>query len=161
MKPRRLAFLIIVCCLVSSTAGYWFGFREGLYFGVAADFLPRGAIAVGELNALAKGNQVPVVTMLESEIDSGLMFGHDLFEHPLRNLVRPIWGFDFYPEYERYAVSLANYRKDHPSQIKAEIFDTVPPEKEQYREQYKELSVEVRESLAKMNSMVERYATKK
>lgn len=160
MTRTRLPLLVVSCCLVSAAIGYWFGFRGGLYFGVAADFLPRGVIATGELNALRAGNQAPVVTMLESEVDTGLIFGYELFQHPLREVVGPLWNFDFYPEYERYAIRLANYRKEHPSQMKAEMFDTIAPEKEQYRQQYTENSVGVRESLAKMSSMVERYASK-
>ena len=160
MKRLRLPLLVVFFCLVSVGLGFWFGFREGLYFGVAADFLPRGVIATGSLNSLRTGNQATVVTMLESEVDTGLIFGHDLFQHPLREVVGPLWNFDFYPEYEQYAKRLANYRKDHSSQMTAEMFDAVPPEKEQYRQQYKEMSIGVRESLAKINSMVERYASK-
>jgi hypothetical protein len=160
MTRLRLSLLAITCCLLSGALGYWFGFREGLYFGVAADFMPRGVIATSELNALRAGNQTPVVIMLESEVDNGLIFGHDLFQHPLREAVSPVWGFSFYPEYENYAVRLANYRKEHPSQLSADMFDTVPQGQMEYREQYKELSVGVRESLTKINSMVARYATK-
>ncbi len=160
MTSWRLTLALTFCCLLSATAGYWFGFREGLFFGVAADFLPRGVIAAGKLNALRAGNIEPVTTMLESEIDNGLIFGHDLFRHPLRNVVGPVWDFNFYPEYEKYAVRLANYRKNHPSPMKPDAFDTVPADKEQYRESFKEPSVGVRENIGKMKSMVERYAEK-
>jgi hypothetical protein len=98
--------------------------------------------------------------MLEFDVDNGLIWCHDLFQHPLRRLMGPLWGFNFYPEYEQHAVRLANYRKNHPSLIKPDTFDIVPPEKEQYREFYRELAIGARENIVKINSMVDRYATK-
>jgi hypothetical protein len=150
----------VAACLSSGAVGYWFGFREALPIGVAADFLPRGVIATGHLKGIRAGKTENVITMLEFDVDNGLIWGHDLFQHPLRHLMGPLWGFHFYPEYEKYAVRLANYRKDHPSLMKADAFDTVPPDGEQYREHYRELAQGARESVAKINSMVERYATK-
>ena len=160
MKRWRIVLAFLISCAGSGAAGYWFGFREALPLGVAADFLPRGVIATGHLKALGTGKHENMITMLEYDVDNGLIWGHDLFQHPLRRLVRPLWGFEFYPEYEQYAVRLANYRKEHPSLMKPDAFDNVPPEKEQYREFYRELAVGTRENIAKINSMVERYATK-
>jgi hypothetical protein len=45
--------------------------------------------------------------------------------------------------------------------MKEDMFDTVPPGKEQYRDFYADLAQSARESVAKMNAMVERYATKR
>jgi hypothetical protein len=64
------------------------------------------------------------------------------------------------PEYEQYAIRLANYRKEHPSLMKLDTFNVVPPEQEHYRDFYRELSIGVRENIVKINSMVDRYATK-
>jgi hypothetical protein len=97
---------------------------------------------------------------LEFDIDTGLLWGHELFDHPLRNLVNPIWGFNFYPEYEKYAVQLANYRKTHPTLMKPDMFDQVPSGKEENREEYREMATVTRENIKKVNRMVERYATK-
>jgi hypothetical protein len=160
MKRWYIALTFVVSCVGSGVAGYWFGFREALPLGVAADFLPRGVIATGHLKAFRTGKHENMITMLEYDVDNGLIWGHELFQHPLRRLMRPLWGFEFYPEYEQYAVRLANYRKEHPSLMKPDAFDSVPPEKEQYREFYRELAVGTRENIAKINSMVERYATK-
>ena len=160
MKRWYIALAFVVSCVVSGAAGYWFGFREALPLGVAADFLPRGVIATGHLKALRAGKPETMITMLEYDVDNGLIWGHELFQHPLRRLMRPLWGFEFYPEYEQYAVRLANYRKEHPSLMKPDAFDNVPPEKEQYREFYRELAEGARENVAKIDSMVERYATK-
>lgn len=98
--------------------------------------------------------------MLEYEVDSGLIFGHDLFQHPLRDVVGPVWGFDVYPKYEKYAVRMANYRKQHPSRMKPDMFDGLPQEKEEDPRLNQAMSVGARESIAKLNSMVERYATR-
>jgi hypothetical protein len=159
MKHWRLV-LAVVACVASAAVGYWFGFREALTFGVAADFLPRGVIATYHLKALRAGKPDNVLTGLEFDVDNGLIWGHELFRHPLRHLMGPLWGFEFYPEYEKYAVRLADYRKEHPSLTKPDMFDNVPPDKEQYRESYRELAQGTRENIAKINGMVERYATK-
>lgn len=160
MKRRYLILAIVASCVMSGVVGYWFGFREALKFGVAADFLPRGVIAVYHLNALRARKPENVITMLEYDVDNGLVWGHELFEHPLRRLMRPLWGFEFFPDYEQYAVRLANYRKEHPSLMKPDAFDSVPPGKEQYSEFYRELAVAGRENVAKINSMIGRYASK-
>ena len=44
--------------------------------------------------------------------------------------------------------------------MKPDQFDNVPAGKEQYREFYGELAVGARESIVKLNSMVERYGSK-
>lgn len=161
MKRWHIALAFVVSCVASGAAGYWFGFREALPLGVTADFLPRGVIATGHLKALRSGKPENVILKLEYDVDNGLIWGHELFQHPLRNLMVPIWGFNFYPEYEDFAVRLANYRKKHPSLMKPDAFDNLRPNKEQYREVYRELAHGTRENIAKINSMVERYATKK
>ncbi len=141
-------------------AGYWFGFKEALPFGIAADSLPRGSIAVVQLEALRAGKTQNLVTALEFDVDNGLILGYELFDHPLRHAVDPVWGFNFYPEYEKYAARLANYRKTHPSLMTPDMFDQIPPGKEQYREEYRVLAVRTRENIDKVNVMVKRYASK-
>lgn len=160
MKRWRIILAFVGSCVVSGAVGYWFGFREALPLGVAADFLPRGVIATGHLKSLRTGQAENVILMLEYDVDNALILGHELFRHPLRKLLGPLWGLDFDPLYESYAVRLANYRKEHPSLMKPDAFDNVPPDKEQYREFYRELAYGTRENIAKVNSMVERYATK-
>ena len=160
MKRRHIALAFVVSC-VASGAGYWFGFREAFPLGVTAEFLPRGVIATGHLKALRSRKPGNVILKLEYDVDNGLIWGHELFQHPLRNLMSPLWGFNFSPEYEDFAVRLANYRKKHPSLMKPDAFDNLPPDKEQYREVYRELAHATREKIVKIDSMVERYATKK
>jgi hypothetical protein len=160
MRRWSLILAFFASCAASGAVGFWFGFREALPIGVAADFLPRGVLATGYIKALRAGKPENVITALEFDVDNGLIWGHDLFQHPLRHLMGPLWDFQFYPEYEKYAVRLANYRKEHPSLIKPDTFDNVPPGKEQDREFYRDLALGTRENVAKINSMVERYATK-
>lgn len=160
MKNRwRIAFMLVVACIFSGAIGYWFGFREALYFGVAAESLPRGTIATIHLDAIRTGKTQNAVSMLEFDVDQGLVYGHDLFGHPLRKYLEPLWGFDFYPDYEQYAVRLANYRKKHPSLVKPDMFDTVPAGQEQLREEYQDLASGTREYVQKRDIMVRRYAS--
>ena len=161
MKRWLLALTLVVGFSLSAAAGFWFGFREAWHLGVAADFIPRGAIAAYQLKALHAGKPDNVIVGLESDVDIGLTWGYELFHHPLRNLLDPVWGFEVYPEFEQYATRLADYRKDHPSLMKPDMFDIVPPDKEQYREFYKDLAQGARENTAKINTMVEKYATKR
>jgi len=160
MKYSRVILVFTLWSLVSGAVGYWFGFREALRFGAAADFVPRGALAVSQLNVIHGGNTDTVTTMLEYDVDYGLIFGHDLFEHPLRRAVGPVWGFDLYPKYEKYVVRMANYRQQHPSRMKPELFDSFPRDTDQNRQFYQEILGNLRDNTAKLNSMVERYASK-
>jgi hypothetical protein len=161
MKRGLLALAFVIACGLSAAIGFWFGFREAFPLGVAADFLPRGSIAVAHLRELRAGKTGNLATALEFDVDNGLIWGNHVFSHPLRNYLNPLWGYDIYPEYEKYATRLADYRKEHPSALKGDMFDAVPPEKEQYREVYRELADGTRKSVGTINSMVERYATKR
>ena len=161
MKHWRITLAFIVSCTTTAVVGYWFGFREALPLGIWADFLPRGVLAATHLTALRSGNPDAMIPMLEADVDNSLIEGDTLFQHPLRHFLGPLWGLDLLPEYEQFAVRLANYRKMHPPLMKADAFDHVPPEREKYRESYKELALGARERVAKVNAMVEQFSTKK
>jgi hypothetical protein len=158
MKRWTIALVLIVSCVISGAVGYWFGFREALPLGVAADFLPRGAIAIGHLKAIRSGKPANVLIMLEYDVDSGLLWADDVLRHPLRSVFEPLWGFDL-SLYDEYAVRLANYRKEHPSLMKPDAFDKVPPGYEQYRESYREMAQGARETIKKLDAAVKRYAS--
>jgi hypothetical protein len=160
MKRWTLAASFLLVSAVSAAAGYWFGFRKAFPLGIAADYLPRGSIAVVQLNALRAEKPANVITGLEFDVDNGLIWGSQVFHHPLRDYLGPVWGLNIYPDYEKYATRLADYRRVHPSPMRADMFDTVPPGKEQYREFYRDLAQGTRENTATVNSMVERYASK-
>jgi hypothetical protein len=158
MKRWTIALVLIVSCAVSGAVGYWFGFREALPLGVAADFLPRGAIAIGHIKGIRSGKPDAVITMLEYDIDSGLIWADDVLRHPLRSAFEPLWGFNV-SLYDEYAVRLANYRKQHPSLMKPDAFDKVPLGYEQHRESYRELAQGARETVKKLDAAVKRYGT--
>src|SRR5438309_2717583 len=104
MTRRKLILLISLACVSSAALGFWFGFREALPLGLMADTLPRGVLATQHLRQLRSGHTETIVSALEYEIDSGLVRGSDVLDHPLRTLFMPVWGYDAYPKYEKYAV---------------------------------------------------------
>jgi len=110
MKRWTIALVLIISCAVSSVVGYWFGFRQALPFGVAAEFLPRGVLAIGHLKAIRSGKTESSITLLEYDVDTGLLWADEVLRHPLRDILEPLWGFNV-SQYEEYAVRLANYRK--------------------------------------------------
>jgi hypothetical protein len=158
--PRwRVAVLLLAGCTLSAAAGFWIGFREAWSLGAAVDLLPRGARSVAHLEYLQAGKMRPVVLGLEFDVDNGLVWGYDLVNHPLRELWGPVWGFDGYPSYERYLTRLANYRKDHPSSMRSDMFDAPPAVRTDLQDAYREFSRGAREVAAVRDRMVQRYAT--
>ncbi len=161
MKRSLVAIAVLLACGASAGLGYWYGMSQGWDLGVAAESMPRGAIATHQLGMLQAGKPRTVIIALESDVDVGLIWGHDILQHPMRELWRPLWGFQVYPQYEEYLVRMAKYRKEHPSPFKADAFDTVPPgSDEQHRNFNIELAKGARQNKAKIDAMVERYATK-
>src|SRR6266850_463402 len=146
MKRWRTASLVIAACVASGAAGYWLGFREALPLGVAADFMPRGTIATQQLAAIRAGKTQNLANALEFDVDNGLIWGYEVVNHPLRHLWKPVWGWDVYPDFEQYAVRLANYRKEHPSSMTGDMFDKPPPERPDLTEAYKDLAQGARQS---------------
>src|SRR6185436_20609151 len=98
MKRSVVALAVILACGVSAALGYWFGVRQAWTLGLAADFLPRGSIATYQLQLLRSGKPENVITGLEGDVDNGLVWGYEVLNHPMRDLWRPIWGFEIYPE---------------------------------------------------------------
>jgi len=146
MNRALIYVAIAVSCVLSAAGGYWLGFRDAWVLSIAAETLPRAAIATHQLKFLRSGRPGPVITGLEFDVDRGLSWGHDLFDHPLRELLGTIWGLEVYPGYERYAVQLANYRKQYPSLLKPEDFEKNPA-----------LAQDARDTKAKIERMVKRY----
>ncbi len=107
MSRSAVGAVMIAATVVSSAVGYWFGFREALNFGVAAELLPRGSIATVQLEQLEQVKTQKVKDALAFDADNGLLWAHELFGHPLRDLLASIWRFNFYPGYEEYVKRLA------------------------------------------------------
>jgi hypothetical protein len=160
MKRWQVALLLVVACGASSAAGYWVGFREAWTLGVAVDNLPRGARSVAHLQALQAGRLRPVTLGLEFDVDNGLMWGYEVVNHPLRGLWEPLWGLDILPRYEQHLVRMADYRRAHPSSMRAEMFQAPPDSRPDLRESYVDFARGARAVVARRDEMVERYATK-
>ena len=139
MARWKFTLVIALACIASGAAGFWFGFREALPLGLMAESLPRGVLATQHLRQLRSGHSETIVRALEYEVDGGLVFGSDVLDHPLRSLFAPLWGYDVYPKYEKYAVRLADYRRQHASPAKSEDFKTFLDGFEQDRAKYGEL----------------------
>ena len=148
MKPWQIAVLLVLACSVSAAAGFWAGFREAWLLGSTADLLPRAAGSVKHLEAMEAGNLRPVRLGLDFDVDNGLIWADLLLDHPLRNLWAPLWGLDVYPHYEQYVTRLANYRRDHPSSMRAEMFADAPGD----------FARSARDVAARRDAMVQRYA---
>jgi hypothetical protein len=159
---RSLALgLTLAASIATAGAGYWVGFRDGWHTGLAADFVPRGVIALQQLQALRAGKPQVVYIGLEHDIDQGLIWGYKAFNHPMRSFWSPLWDINVYPMYEPYATRLADYRKTHPSSMSETLFDKVSADKPELKDLYRELAQSSREAKAQLDHMIERYATKK
>ena len=160
MRRWQIAALVAVGCSLSAAAGFWAGFREAWVMGGAVDMLPRGARSVAHLEAIHAGNLRPVRLGLEFDVDNGLIWGYEVMNHPLRELWSPLWGFDD-PGYERYLTRLANYRRNHPSSTRADMFAAAPETRPDLQEGLRDFSRNARDVATRRDAMVERYATKK
>lgn len=147
MKRLLVSLAAAAGCIACAAGGYWLGFREAWTLSSAAEALPRAAVAAHQLNLLRTGRPGPVVAGMEFEVDKGLTWSDEVFSHPLRDLLGPLWGLDVYPGYERYAVLLANYRRKNPSLLNPDAFDKNPG-----------LQQGARETKARIDRVVERYA---
>jgi hypothetical protein len=161
VKRWQIAALLVVACSVSGAAGFWAGFREAWGLGSAVDLLPRGSRSVTHLQALHAGNLRPVLLGLEFDVDNGLIWGDAVMHDPLRDLWAPLWGLDVYPGYERYLTRLADYRRDHPSGTRTDMFATAPDSRPDLQETLRDFSREAREVAARRDAIVKRYATKR
>jgi hypothetical protein len=153
--------VVVTGVCISAAVGFWFGFREALPLGVKIDRLPQGAIAMQQLNALRAGNTQNLATALEFNIDEGLVWGYDVFDHPLRGLLGPLWGLNVIPDNEKYATRLADYRKQHPSPMPTEQWDRKPLDNPEDEAQFRALmQYGAQLHHFKLQAMIERYATK-
>jgi hypothetical protein len=115
MKPWAIVVVIVCVAVVSAIGGFWFGFRQAWGMGVMADAAPRGAIAIAHIRWLDNGRTGDVKMQLESDIDSGLLWWHELSHSKLSGVLNTLSGSDVYPTNEEYVRRLAVYRKAHPS----------------------------------------------
>ena len=147
MKRALLAVAALALCLASAAGGYWLGFRDSWYLSQAAGAVPRGVVAVHQLRYLREGSPRPVIAALEFDVDKGLSYGEDVFAHPLRGLLGPLWGLGVYPGYEGYIRQMAAYRREHASLLEPQAFD-----------RNQDLLQDARETKEKIDRMVQRYS---
>jgi hypothetical protein len=157
MRRWQLGLLLVAACTAAGAGGFWVGFREGWTLGSAADFLPRAARSVALLEDLQAGKTRPVTLGLEFDVDAGLIWAYDILEHPLRGLLAPAWGLDV--DYGTYARQLADYRRDHPSSTRVDMFSNAPEARPDSQEALPDFSRSAREVAARRDAMVQRYAT--
>jgi hypothetical protein len=157
MTRWQVALLLVVACTAAAAAGFWAGFREAWTLGSAADQLERASRSVTHLEELQAGKTRPVALGLEFDVDAGLLWAYEILEHPLRKLWAPLWGMDV--DYERYARRLADYRRDHPSSTRVEMFGSSREARPDSQEALPDFNRSAREVAARRDAMVQRYAT--
>jgi len=115
---RRVAVLTlwIASCVGTAAVGYWFGVGYGLQVGIAADMLPRAVLATEHLKELRSGSTRAYTANLEADVDAGLVWGDKVLRSPVASIAGPLWGFELKPAYEQYAMRVARYRREFPSQ---------------------------------------------
>ena len=157
MTRWQVALLLVVACTAAAAAGFWAGFREAWTLGSASDQLERASRSVTHLEDLQAGKTRPVVLGLEFDVDAGLLWAHDLMEHPLRRLWGPVWGMDV--DYERYVRRLADYRRDHLSSTRVEMFGSSREARPDSQDPLPDFNRSAREVAERRDAMVRRYAT--
>ena len=119
---RVLAMSVVVVAL--PLFGFWIGFREGAEVGIMLDAVPRGGISLFHLSKTDQGATKSTVTALESDVDLALIWAHRIEEHPLAPVMGPLLGLE--PLSKESLERLANYRKAHPSPLRAEVLALEP-----------------------------------
>ena len=157
MTRWQVALLLVVACTAAAAAGFWVGFREAWTLGSAADQLERASRSVTHLEELQAGKTRPVVLGLEFDVDAGLLWAYDLLEHPLLKLWAPLWGTDV--DYEKYVRRLADYRRDHPSSTRVEMFGSSREARPDSQDALPDFNRSAREVAERRDAMVRRYAT--
>ena len=155
LKPLIIYLLILAVGFASGTV---FGFFNGLGSFALIDSAPKGAIAVANLNTLAKGETKLTKIFLENDVDQSLAYYSMLTESWWYPAYKSGWLLIDSTYSEKYIRRVATYRNAHPSMSREDIFDTVPEGKEQYASEYKEMAQGIREHNRRVKAMVEQYA---
>lgn len=159
MKTWRV-LKILSLLLIGFTLGLFFGLREGGMALYMIDVVPKGVLSTMYLRELEKQNLKPIKHSLDTDIDQGLYYyslTKDAWWYPLlrSGLILP---FDE-AAYSSYVNKLANYRKQHPSPIlDPHLFETVPEDKQQYKEDYKELDTFNKDLINRIRKTIDEHA---
>ena len=152
---RTLGFVAASAALAAFS--FWLGFREGVGVGVMVDSAPRGGISLFQLQKINQGASQKMVTTLETDVDLGLLWAHQIEQHPMNPLFEPLWGLQVSKD---ALVRLATYRAAHPSPLRIEALQTeeMPdtPEGKAFR---KELLENAKKNEEVISAMVKKYST--
>jgi hypothetical protein len=157
---NRTKFIALTCgiALISAIAAFWIGLREGLRLGVMLDSAPRGAIALHHLRALDSGKTGNMRVGLEGDIDMALIWSFHIDQHPLNQLLEPVWGYPMHYRVE-YLERLANYRKKTPSPLRAAALAKEPQQSGEEARSMREFILEgARDNDKIIEIMIQRHA---
>jgi hypothetical protein len=155
-----ISLITLVLVGVAFLGGLKVGFDQGMVHSFYVDAPARGVIAVHRLNALRAKKTEFLNTSLEFDVDNSILAHNNFLNSHWIWLV----GSNMEPvisKNDEYMEKIAEYRLRCPSPTEPTMFDNVPPDKEQYREEYRELAQGVRENREIIDAIVVRYGKKK
>ena len=160
MKIPQAIVAVIGTAAFCLVLGFWVGFRQGWQLGYAVQVAPDAAAQVELGRRLDAGHAEEVSYYFESQVDAALMYWHDVLDSPTTPYLNSLTGGKFFPEYETYIRSLAQYRKAQPSPLwdpedMAEIDDYLSKHKP---DRAAEFAAASREAKATMDEVVSKYA---
>jgi hypothetical protein len=119
MKMLLAAMCGIVIVAVSWLGGYFNGFRDSweMTYQVTQDPVERGAHAALHLAAIREGRLDDVKMAKEIDIDTGIVWWHDLSTSKLKPFLPILTGVDIVVEREAGIRYLAQYRKTNQSPL--------------------------------------------
>ena len=160
MKIRPLHVIGLVIAFGVPLLAFWFGFRQGVEVALTIDAIPRGGISLFQLKKLEEGGSTSMRTLLESDVDIALIAAHKLDHHLLLPVLEPLSGLSL--PHKESLVRLANYRKSHPSPLRAEALVREPAgNTAEAAADRASLLEAARETEAIISSSVNRYASPK
>ena len=159
---KRAYFLSFVVLLLVGAAffgGMKVGFDQGMVHSFYVDAPAKGVIAIHRLNALQSKKTDFLNTSLEFEVDQNILWHNNFLNSHWLWLLGPNTE-TVISKNDEYMQRIAEYRLRYPSPTEPTMFDAVPPDKEQYREEYRELAQGVRENRNIIDTIVARYGKK-
>lgn len=117
MKRFILAIAVVTIVLVAAGGGYVVGFRQAWGLSLLNERPIRGALSLGLMHALDKGNVDAVRTSFESDIDNGLLWWSDVERFPLYGILNSLSGDPYASGSVEYLRRIAKYRKEHDSPL--------------------------------------------
>ncbi|HEY8100170.1 MAG TPA: hypothetical protein VIF82_05415 [Burkholderiaceae bacterium] len=126
MKRVAIVFAIAFSLAISTGAGFWFGVREGWSLAGMADSIPRGALSAALLESLESGKTDFVISTLESDVDNGLLWSHELGKSRTAGYLDSVWGLYSFPQHDEDVIRLAKYRKAHVSPYRGLLLEPPP-----------------------------------